>query len=314
MSVLARSKNLGEVPDAPNFTACIAHLRTGAAASRPASELKGECQKRYEALLSPALGSLIHTQWLLGEAREEGVRVGEAEVQREYASATAANPEFKETLASTGQTIADVKLNLKLGQISNKIYERIKERTPKTTATLVERYYQQHKASYALPEQRDLHIIRTASQAAARKALGEIRSGRSFSSIAKQITIPQPIGTKNALLLALAPKGFSEPLLAEAIFKARPKVLSGPIKISLGYYVFEVTRIHPPHRRTLAEVRGTLERRLPELLRNQTLSGFVTTFRRKWTARTDCRAGYVVENCRQYKSTGAPTGRDAYTF
>ncbi len=313
MRVVARSSNQGEVPEPPNFTACIAHLATSNA-SRPASQLKSECQKRYEALLSSALGSLIHAQWLIGEASEENLKVTKADVQREYASSAAANPEFNETLTRTGQTVDDVKLNLKLGQISDKIYDGIKKRTPKATTTRVESYYQQHKRSFALPEQRDLHIIRTASEAAAQKAFAEIHSGTSFSNIARQITIPQPIGTKNALLLGLAARGFSEPMLAEAIFRARPNVLSGPVKISLGYYVFEVTHIHPPHQRTLAEMRGALERQLPDLLHDRALSGFVTAFRRKWTARTDCDPGYVVENCRQFKSGPGPTVRDAYTF
>ena len=40
------------------------------------------------------------------------------------------------------------------------------------------------------------------------------------------------------------------------------------------------------------------------------LTAFVKGFKKKWTARTDCRTGYVVMDCKQYKApktTATPT-------
>jgi hypothetical protein len=37
----------------------------------------------------------------------------------------------------------------------------------------------------------------------------------------------------------------------------------------------------------------------------RSFAAFKTAFRKRWTARTDCRPGYVVLNCRQYRAPGS---------
>jgi foldase protein PrsA len=301
-----------EVPDPPSYGACIAHLRASDNAhDESPAHLKGACQQRYEKMLRSALNSLIHVQWLTGEAREEGVKIDQAALDREVTQGMKARALVHQTASSTGKSAADLRLELKLGQLSNGIYEAIKRSTPNVTYARIAGYYNVHKQSFGLPQERDLHLIRTANAASAMKVLHEIGSGRSFASVVKEVTTLQPFDTKEGLLLGLTPKLFSEPVLAHAIFRARPHVLSGPVRISLGYYVFEVTRVIPAHQQTLAQVKASIAQRLPELLRTHALRSFVAAFRKRWTARTDCRAGYVVENCRQYK--GPRPVRDPYT-
>jgi len=300
-----------EVPEPASVTSCIAALRSGQALA----QLKGGCKERYQKLMVPALNGLIHSQWLLGEAAEEGITLSPVELEHEFEKSTGGGgPILRQVLKQTGQTVEDIKFNLKVGQLSDRIYERVEREVPKVTDARLASYYERHKQSFAVPLERDLRIVRTASDAAARKALSELRSGKSFASVVKGVRVLQPVGTKEGLLLGLSPKEFSEPILAKAIFRARPSTLVGPVKIFLGYYVFEVTRIHPPRQKTLSEVRATLRRQLPELLHNQTLSHAVALFRRKWIARSDCRPGYVVEDCRQYKPSKGTERRDAYTF
>ena len=95
-----------------------------------------------------------------------------------------------------------------------------------------------------------------------------------------------------------------QPLSSE-VFHARLKTLGGPVKISLGYYVFEVIRRVPARQSTLAEVKPEIATQLHRLLRDRMLSRFVAAFRRKWTSRTNCLHGYVVKYCRQYRSSRA---------
>jgi foldase protein PrsA len=299
-------------PEPPDFSACVASLQAGAKGSS-AGTLKEQCQKRYEKLLAPALSSAIHEQWLLGEAREEGLRVDQASLEHEFALSSA-QPQYRETLAATGQSAADFKAKLALTQLSNQIYKGIERRTPKLTPAVVASFYEAHKRNYAVPELRDLHIIRTVSESAAQKVLSELRSGRSFASIAKEAPPSQPIGSKDGLLRELPPNGFSQAKLIDSIFRAPLKKLEGPVRIPLGYYVYEVIHITPAHRRTLAEVRATLATQLPEEVHKERLAAFVRSFTRKWTSRTDCKAGYVVEDCRQYRAPKGAVAKDPYTF
>jgi foldase protein PrsA len=308
-----------EVPEPPSYSACIAHLRATAAqvagttTSVATAQLKRACQRRYTEMLQPALSSLIHAQWLMGESAADGLKANAALVARELAASERANG-FQATLATSGQTVADLKFSLMLTQLSDQIYERVAHATPRITRARVARYYDEHEDRYAIPQERDLRIIRTTSAAAAAKVRAEVQSGKSFGSVLKHIALPQPIGTNAGVLLGLAPNQFSEPVLNDAIFKARPHAIVGPVKISLGYYVFEVTRVIPAHQEPLARVEATIRQKLPEELHRRALASFVTAFRRKWTARTTCRPGYVAQDCRQFVPSKTTPPRDPYTF
>ena len=87
-------------------------------------------------------------------------------------------------------------------------------------------------------------------------------------------------------------------------------VLSGPVKTPFGYYIYEVTKIIPGNQQTLAEAQSSAKQQLIASQQQAALSKFVKEFKKKWMAETDCRSGYVVADCKQYKapktsSTGA---------
>jgi foldase protein PrsA len=297
-----------EVPEPPNFNACAA--RRSAGGSQSQAKAKAACKERFEELLKSTLGTLINERWLVGEAREGHLKVNQGPIDRELA--TIAQVQGK-AMAASGLTLADAKRELLVTALTDLMLERVKERTPAVDGALMASYYAANKRRYALPEERDLHIIRTASEASALKVKREAQAGKSFASLVKGIALPQPIETKEGTFHGLQPHFFSEPVLADAIFKARPHVISGPVKISLGYYVFEVIAVHPPHQRSLAEVEPELRRELPEKLHRKELAKTVAEFRAKWTPRTSCAADFVIQGCRGYRApAGAPA--DRYTF
>jgi foldase protein PrsA len=301
-----------EVPEPPDYSACVEHSAKAAligGAQKTDVQLKAECQARFSELLPPALKALINQQWLSGEARERGMKLDKAAVKRELAQDIQA---AAGKLAASGNTVADIQGNIVATQLTDRLIAQVKRRTPRVDHAFLLGYYAKHRQSFALPETRDLHIVRMASLLAAKKARAEIEAGRSFASVVKVTAISQPIETKEGLFRGLTPTFFSEPVLANAIFRARPHVVSGPVKISLGYYVFEVIAVHPPRVKTLAEVQGQLKAALPETLYRQALAQAVAAFRKKWIARTSCRAGFVVQECRGYKGSGPPV--DPYTF
>jgi hypothetical protein len=220
-----------------------------------------------------ALSSLIHAQWLIDEAAEEGLKADSSKLEPESV----------------------------VSRLSELIYRRLERKAPSVTPADVARYYERHKRSFTIPEQRDLHIVRTASAEAANRARREIEGGASFAAVVQKTSLEQPISARDGLLLGLGSNNWPEQPLSNDIFHARLKTLEGPVKISLGYYVFEVLRKHPAHQSTLAEAMPKIRELLHRKSRDQTVSRFILAFRRKWLARTDCRPGYVVKYCRQYK-------------
>jgi foldase protein PrsA len=305
-----------EVPVPPEYNACIIALHKKepidqGGEGHAANTLKGICEQKYETLRKTALQVLINDAWLTEEAARDAIKLDEAALRQELKESTAAvatRPGGVEGfLRRSGRTASDLAFEVRVGQLSGKIYQFAEHKTPAITPALIASYYAAHKHDFALPDARDLYILHTKSEAAALQAKREIASGRSFASVVKNLHVSQPIGAKEGLTLGLTRKSYAQRSLINAIFSARPGVLSGPLHLALppayganGYYVFQVKRKVPAHQRPYAEAVAAIKAQAPEQLHKKTLAAFVKAYKARWRAQTDCSRGYVVEACRQF--------------
>jgi len=319
MSVAAVSSAAGlggtpAIPEPPAYAACIAHLR--ATSPKPAkgsspptnAQLKTQCEQQYKTLQQEVLGFLISSEWVLGEAAALGVKVSDKEVKKRFEGIRNQQfpkaSEFEKFLANSGQTVSDLLLRVKLNLLSSKIQQKVVRSKGTVTKKQIEKYYKENPSRFGVPERRDLEIILVKTEAQAVAAKKEIESGKSFASVAKKVSI-DPTSKANGGLLAGVVKGQEEKALDEAAFKAKPGVLEGPLKTPFGVYVFRVKHITAGSTQSLAQSEATIKAQLTATQQQSALTNFVKQFKKKWTAKTDCRAGFVVMNCKQYK---APKG------
>jgi foldase protein PrsA len=315
-----------EVPDPPVYRACIASLAR--AANRAYSQSTrihaylSQCASRYAALKRQALEFLISTQWIVGEADELGVTLSPAELRQQvhlFESHQASTPqEFSEFLNRTGETAPDVILQAKVAGLTPKLPQKVERDSGPVPHAQVLNYYRDNPQRFRVPEKRDIKIVRLVSETAAQRTEREIQTGTTFATIARRLALAereiqlgrvhatqveeasyaQPIDTHAGLLLGLTPGFFSEKTINDAIFTAPLDVLRGPVRISLGYYIFEVKKIRSAHLRPFSQVQGEIAQELTARRRQQALRIYRDQFRSRWIARTDCRAGYVVASCR----------------
>jgi len=311
------------VPDPPHYTACIAHLE--ATSPKPAkgqskptkTQLKSECEQQYKSLQQEVLGFLISSSWVLGEAESLGVKVTDAEVKKELEKIRGEQftqpGQFQKFLASTGYTVSDLLLRVKLNMLSTKIQQKVSKEKHAPSQAEIEKYYKEHKSQFGTPEKRDVRIVLTKTEAQAKEAKKEIESGKSFASVAKSKSI-DPTSKNNGGELKGVAKGQEEKALDEAIFSAQKGKLGGPVKTPFGYYIYEVTGTTPGNQQTLAQAQSTIKQELTAQNQQQGLSKFVKEFRYKWEGKTECASGYVVQDCHEYKkpktssTTGTATG------
>ncbi len=329
MSVAAASSSAGTtekpaVPEPPNYTTCVAHLAK--TAPKPAkgqkapttAQLKSECETEYKSLQTEVLGFLISSQWVIGEASSLDVKLSDAEVRKEFTKIKNTQfpkaSEFEKFLASSGQTVSDLLLRVKLNMLSQKIQKQIVKAKSQVTQAQITKYYDENKSKYGTPEKRDVRIVLTKTEAAANSAKKEVESGKSFASVAKKDSI-DPTSKANGGLLKEVVKGEEEKALDTAIFSASKNVLGGPVKTPFGYYVYEVVSVTAGTQEPLSKVQSTIKQQLIATGQQSALSKFVKDFKKKWLEKTECRSGYVVADCKSYKapktsSTGAtsPTG------
>jgi parvulin-like peptidyl-prolyl isomerase len=305
------------VPVPPAYTACIASAKAAAAAKpvkgqKPPTEaaLKSQCEQQYTSLKQEVLGFLISSEWVIAEASHLGVNVSDAEVKKEFEKIKTQQfpkaAEFEKFLATSGQTVSDLLLRVKLNMLSSKIQKKIAKGKGSPSKAEIEKYYKANMSHFGQPEKRSVAIILTKGEAEAKKAKQEIESGKSFASVAKAVSIDPTTKVKGGLLTVT--KGQEEVALNTAIFSAKTNVLSGPVKTPFGYYIYEVKSITPGNQQTLAQAEASVKQQLTATQQQAALSKFVKEFKKTWIAKTDCRPEFVVMDCKQYKAPKTPAG------
>jgi len=298
------------IPDPPKYTQCIARAKAQAKPAKgqtPPTEaaLKSQCVQQYKTLQQEVLGFLISSTWVLGEASSLGVKVTDKEVKKQFEKIKSQQfpkaAEFEKFLKTSGQTVSDLLLRVKLNLLSSKIQQKIVKEKSKVSHAEIEKYYKSNPKRFGVAEKRNLLIILTKTEDQAKKAKQEIESGKSFESVAKRVSI-DPTSKSNGGKLPGVVKGQEEKSLDAAVFSAKKGVLAGPVKTPFGYYIFEVQTITPGSQQTLKQAESSIKSQLTATKQQTALSKFVKEFKKKWQAKTDCRAGYMVADCKGYKA------------
>jgi foldase protein PrsA len=299
------STTTSTVPDPPDYTACIKAKRDAAAKSkskaRPTdTQLKKQCASEYTSLRDQALGLLIASQWLEGEAKDQGIKVTPAEVTKSIDTQRKQQypkmADFQKALKDAGFTMEDLRFQTRLQQLQEKLVDKISKGAGAPTAKEISAYYEKNKSQFGSPETRDLHIVLTKDKATAEKAKKAVESGESWSSVAKKYSTDEASKSQGGKLTAT--KGNQEPAFDDAVFAGKKGDLLGPIKTQFGYYVVDIDKITKGNQQTLAQATPTIKQVLTQQAQQKAVSDFSETYRKKWTKVTDCRKGYTIQGCK----------------
>ncbi len=295
------------VPKPPDFAECVAQKRKSApkpAKGQPTqtdAQFKAQCKTEYEGLRDQVMQFLISSDWILGEAKDQGVTISDKEIEKQFQTTKKQSfpkeKDFQTFLKNSGMTLEDIKFRVKLDALSNKLRTKITKGKDKVTDKQIQAYYDKNKSRFAQPERRDLRIVLTKTEAKANQAKQAIQGGQSWKSVAKKFSIDQASKNQGGVLLAVA-KGQQEKALDEAVFKAAKGQLSGPVKTQFGFYVFQVTKVTPKSQQSLAQAKPTIKQLLASQNQQKSLDQFVKDFQKKWKKKTNCRKGYVTQDCK----------------
>jgi foldase protein PrsA len=318
LTVASKSGGTGTtVPDAPNFTACVAAKRKTTpkpATGQPKTtddQLKKQCKTEYGALRDQVVGLLISYQWIQGEAAKQKIKVTDADVQKSFQTQKKQNfpkeADWQKFLKTSGQTQNDILLRVKLDLLSQKIRDKVIKGKDQISDAQIQAFYDKNKARFTQPETRDLQIVLTKTQAKANQAKAALQGGQSWAQVVKQYSVDKASKANGGKLPGQA-KGTLEKSLDAGVFSAARNKLSGPVKTQFGWYVFRVTKIKPSTTQSLAQAKTTIKQTLVSQNQQKALDTFVAGFRKYWREKTDCRAGYTTSDCKNGpKPTPTPT-------
>ncbi len=296
------------VPLPPSYSACIAHTEELQAKTKDAKKLtheeaKKECETQYESLKKEVVNYLISSEWVLGEAKNLNVKVTDPEVHKEFEKIRStqfpSQAEFEKFLKTSGQSVSDLLLRVKLNMLSQKIQHKVLVENEKVTEEEIKKYYNENKSTFGSPELRSVELVLTKTEQEAKEAKKEIESGKSWDEVAKARSI-DPVSKAKGGLLKEVVKGQESKALSEAIFAAPLNTLSGPVKTPFGYYIYEVKSITKGTSKPFSKEKKRIKEQLGVAKDQKALAKFVKEFKERWKAQTECREGFVVPNCKEY--------------
>src|SRR3954463_15366618 len=310
LTVAAHSQNptggAVSVPDAPTFAKCAAAKRKSqpapAKGQKPPTDaqLKAQCKQEYDGLRDQVMQFLISAQWIQGEADDQGIKVSQADVNKRFAQTKKQSfpkeADFQKFLKQSGMTQSDILCRVKLDALSSKIRDKVTKGKSKVTDAQITTYYNKNKKRFAQPERRDLKIVLTKTLAQANAAKKALEAGQSWKVVAKKYSTDQSTKNTGGQLLAVT-KGQQDRTFENAAFKAPKNKVLGPVKTQFGYYVFEVSKVTPASQQSLSQAKATIKQLLASQNQQKALNDFVKTFQKKWKDRTDCRKGYITQDC-----------------
>jgi foldase protein PrsA len=290
------------VPDPPSFTNCVAALRKQ---SEPAkgqpkptdASLLAQCKAQEQQLRQQVVTTLIQTEWIDAEAKQQNVSVPAAAVQQQVNTIKKQSfPKagaYEKFLQQSGMTAADVSRTERTQLLGQAIVQKVQKSTGKVSAAQISSYYDKNRAQFQLPERRDLDVILTKSQAQANAAKAAVQGGMSWKAAAKRFSTDAASKANGGLLRGVA-KGQEDKALDRVAFSARKGAILGPVKGQFGWYVVRVVAITPPKTTTLAQATPQIRTLLSQQSAQQRAAKFTSDFQKRWKAKTSCRAGYVV--------------------
>jgi foldase protein PrsA len=295
-----------QIPDAPQFTKCVANKKATApkpAKGQPeptAAQLKSQCRQEYETLKNQVLEFLIRSTWLDNEAGQQDVKVSDKEVQKQIDDAKKQafrNPgDFEKFLTRSGLTEADVFFQQRGQLLEQKLTQKVTKGKDKVSDQQIQQYYEKNKSRFAQPERRDLRIVLTKTQERAEQAKRALDSGRSWNAVAKRFSVDQASKSQGGRLTGVA-KGQQEKALDDAIFKAQRGKIVGPVKTQFGWYVLEIGKVTAAKQQSLEESKASIRQIVASENQRKALDKFGKDYRDRWKAETKCREGFVTQDC-----------------
>ncbi len=259
--------------------------------------------QEYNQLRDQVMQFLINAAWIEQEASEKGVTASQKDIDKEFEKTKKQffpkKKDFEKFLKTSGMSEDDVMVRVKLQLLSNDIREKVTKEASKVSDKDIEKYYDKNKKDqFTTPETVDVRLVVTKTKAQAEKAKKALEAGDSWKSVAKKYSTDEASKNNDGKLNGVTKGQFGKKFDEEVFKKAKKGVIVGPFKTTLGWYVVELTKKTKKkttklNKATKKQIKGILESQGQQ----EALQKFIEDFRENWKSDTECRKGYIVQEC-----------------
>ena len=278
-------------------------LEQAAAAQGARGGVPEEGDPQYEVLKEQALGDLLLARWVAGEAEEEGVTVTDTELEQQLEQIKNQNfgdeKEYQRFLDQSGFTEQDALDRVRLTLLSQRIQEGVLSGQEDVPEETVETFYEENASQFEQPEARDVRVILNDDEAEveeARAALAQDDSDRSWEEVAKELSTDEASKNDGGLRSSVV-EGQSDATFDEQVFGAPEGELVGPFETGEGFYLAQVVDIKEAQTTPLEEASEQITQQIASAQQQAAADQFEANFVNKWTQRTFCAEGFVIDRC-----------------
>jgi foldase protein PrsA len=308
------------VEDAPNGTITKADFDAAlqqSAARQGLPKPPSPSSPQYPTLRDAAMSDVLLSRWVLGEAQERGIVISDTEITSQLKQIAqqqfGGQKKFQAYLKQAGFSPQQARDTVEQSLITTQLENQIVPKSPTLSNGQIESYYEANKSQFSQPETRDVREIVNKDQAKVEQAkalLEKDDSAQSWDKVAKKYSTDQATKDNGGLRKGVT-KGQSDPAVDSQIFTASQGALIGPIKGQKSYYLIQVDKITPASTTPLSQVSTQIKQQLSQGLQQQIATDFQTKFVDKWSQRSFCANGYVVDRCANFTPQDSCTGDDS---
>ena len=276
-------------------------------------QYKDQCKQEYDQLRDQVLSLLTSFEWIEGEAEEQGIKVTDAEVKKSFdqqkKQSFPKDADYQKFLKDSGQTEQDVMQRVKLDLLSNKIRDKVDQGQGQGLRRPDRGLLRQEQGAL-----RAARAARPAGRPDQERGEGQGGQGgareRRVLEVRRQEVLDRRGLQGAGRQAARAGQGHAREGARRGRLQGREGRVVGPVKTQFGYYVFEVDKVPKASQQTLEQAKETIRQTLQSQNQQKALDKFVKDFQKKWKERTECREGYVTQQCKNApKPTPTPTRR-----
>jgi len=265
---------------------------------------------QYATLKDSAMSNLLTSKWIAGEAEDRGITASETDVDTWIKQNIGGPSQFKKAADEAGFTPDEAREQARIIVMSQELQkEVIPTKAPTVSEELIQSFYEANKSQFVQPETRDVREIVNKDKAQVEQAkaiLEDDDSSSSWEKVAAKYSTDKATKSNGGLRQGVA-TGQSEPELDQQISSAPTGELVGPFQGQAGWYLIEVEKVTPESVTPLSKLESQIRQQLAQGEQQQIASAAQKNITDKWTARTFCGEGYLVQQCANYTPPAATT-------
>jgi foldase protein PrsA len=231
--------------------------QSGIPANLPAAQKK-QIEKQIR---NQVVDSLVREQVMEIGAKKEGISVSDAEIDKKINEIKKQFPkagQLEDLLKKQGQTIDDLKSNLKTQLLGERLRSKLTKGKIKITDKEIQDYYNKNKFQFKDQDKVKAQHILLKTKEKAEEVLAKVKAGEDFAKLAKQFST-DPGSKESGGDLGYFDKNQMVPEFSKVAFSLKVGEISGVVKSQFGYHIIKVQDKKSAKDKSFAEVKSQIK-------------------------------------------------------